>query len=155
MRSETRVPSSRGLVKQHNQELCISSNSRRFTKRLQSRPLNWLKCYIVISIGIKWSFPHTKHKIRLEISRIYAEILTGKCVPVPALLCTAIVYLRFVSEQGGVDDVRARRSAGLGTHFYVQLILKTTSEKNHRFRSKSFKTIYLGYVEVEELLARR
>ena len=33
--SETRVPSSRGLVKQYNQELCISSNSRCFTKRLQ------------------------------------------------------------------------------------------------------------------------
>ena len=39
--SETCVPSSRGLVRQYNQELCISSNSRCFTKRLQSRPLNW------------------------------------------------------------------------------------------------------------------
>ena len=40
-RFRTRVPSSRGLVKQYNQELCISSKSRCFTKRLQSRPLNW------------------------------------------------------------------------------------------------------------------
>ena len=39
--SETRVPSSRGLVKQYNQELCMSSNFKCFTKRLQSRPLNW------------------------------------------------------------------------------------------------------------------
>ena len=39
--SETRVPSSRRLVKQYNQELCISSNLRCFTKKLQSRPLNW------------------------------------------------------------------------------------------------------------------
>ena len=31
------------LVKQYNQELCISSNSRCFTKRLRSRPLNWSK----------------------------------------------------------------------------------------------------------------
>ena len=30
--SETRVPSSRGLVKQYNQELCISSKTREFTK---------------------------------------------------------------------------------------------------------------------------
>ena len=28
-------------MKQYNQELCISLNSRCFTKRLQSRPLNW------------------------------------------------------------------------------------------------------------------
>ena len=40
--SETRVPSSRGLVKQYNQELCISLITRCFAKRLQSRPLNWL-----------------------------------------------------------------------------------------------------------------
>ena len=33
-------PSSRGLVKQYNQELCISSNARCFTKRLQSKSLN-------------------------------------------------------------------------------------------------------------------
>ena len=39
--SETRVPSSRGLVKQYNQELCISLITRCFTKRLQSRPFNW------------------------------------------------------------------------------------------------------------------
>ena len=40
---ETPVPSSRGIVKQCNQELCISWNSRCFTKRLQSRPSNWTK----------------------------------------------------------------------------------------------------------------
>ena len=36
---QTCVPSSRGLVKQYNQELCISSITRCFTKRLQLRPL--------------------------------------------------------------------------------------------------------------------
>ena len=46
-KSETRVPSSRGLVKRYNQELCISSNSRCFTK---SRPLN---CYIFHSMYIR------------------------------------------------------------------------------------------------------
>ena len=39
--SEARVPSSRELVTQYNQELCISSNSRCFTYRLQPRQLNW------------------------------------------------------------------------------------------------------------------
>ena len=40
--SEILVPSSRGSVKQYNQELCISSKSGCFTKRLQSRPSNSL-----------------------------------------------------------------------------------------------------------------
>ena len=52
--SETRVPSSRGLVKQYNQELCISSNSRCFTKRLQSRPLNWkISTYLFTNLYAK------------------------------------------------------------------------------------------------------
>ena len=42
-KSETRVPSSRRLVKQYNQKLCISSYSRCFTMRLQLRLLNWLR----------------------------------------------------------------------------------------------------------------
>ena len=43
--SETCVPSSRGFVIQYNQELCISSITRCFTKRLQSRPLQWIGRY--------------------------------------------------------------------------------------------------------------
>ena len=39
--SEIRVPSSRGLVKQYKQELCISPITRCITKRFQSRPLKW------------------------------------------------------------------------------------------------------------------
>ena len=47
--SETRVPSSRGLVKQYNHELCISSITRCFAKRFQSRLLKWTQnnCYIM------------------------------------------------------------------------------------------------------------
>ena len=37
-------PSSRGLVKQYNQELCISPITRCFTKRLQSTSLKWWRC---------------------------------------------------------------------------------------------------------------
>ena len=42
-------------MKQYNQELCISSKSRCFTKRLQSRPLNWfLFCHHLFDSNI-WS----------------------------------------------------------------------------------------------------
>ena len=49
--SETRVPSSRGIVKQYNKELCISSNSRCFTKRLQLGPLNSHNLYTITLSG--------------------------------------------------------------------------------------------------------
>ena len=45
-------PSSGGLVKQYNQELCISSISRCFTKRLQSRPLNCLEKFGLLSTSV-------------------------------------------------------------------------------------------------------
>ena len=46
--SETRntCPKFKRVVKQYNQELCISSNSRCFTKRLQSRPLNKFNIFL-------------------------------------------------------------------------------------------------------------
>ena len=39
-------------MKQYNQELCISSNSRCFTMRLQSRPLNWPEQFVIITLFI-------------------------------------------------------------------------------------------------------
>ena len=43
--SEIRVPSLKGFVRQYNQELCSSSITSRFTKRLQLRPLKCTRCY--------------------------------------------------------------------------------------------------------------
>ena len=39
-------PADNVQVKQYNQELCISSITRCFTKRLQSRPLKTIQTYL-------------------------------------------------------------------------------------------------------------
>ena len=50
------IPSSRGLMKQYNQELCISLITRCFTKMLQSRPLKWKLLSFILFPLCKLSF---------------------------------------------------------------------------------------------------
>ena len=67
---KTRAPSSRGLVKQYNQELCISSNLRCFTKRPQSNPLNWWSTVSSVDSNFAFYVPNSNY--------IYISIFTVK-----------------------------------------------------------------------------
>ena len=61
------MPSLKGFVKQYNQELCISSIARCFTKGLQSRPLKRTIHLLSLNFLMKKTFEHNIFSYRTNM----------------------------------------------------------------------------------------
>ena len=60
--SETRVPSSRGSVKQYSQELCVSSKINKYVQK------SWLKLNVVTSVWILHALPLFRNSMQFANS---------------------------------------------------------------------------------------